>query len=423
MKYLIIILSFLMWGATCTPTKKLTNQNMSAMYKKEMQSLSPGLVLYHTSTDTSQLYFKIKANDLLFTRSYNEPDFRCNVSIVCLLKYSFESTEILDSTSMRITDTSPSNISNKEFVGSLNIKAKAWDNFLLQVIVTDLNRNSFSQSFLRVNKYELLNAQNFMVTYADNNSPVFQQHVELFKKLNVEYTEPKKTNLFVRYYNRNFPIAAVPFSIDVAKPFEYRADSTFSISTDDAGRFEFICSRPGFYHIQVDTTKKEGLTLFSFYPNFPEISSTDQLIGPLRYLLGKQEYDELMAEPNRKLAFENFWVKLAGSQDRAKELIKKYYTRVKDANTFFSSYIEGWKSDRGMIYIVQGPPNVIYKTSNSESWVYGEENNLMSVTYNFVKVRNPFSDNDFILERQNVYKSGWYRAVDIWRQGRVYVDN
>lgn len=412
-----------MWAATCTPTKKLSNQNMSAMYKKEMQALLPELAVYHVNTDTSELHFKIKASDLLFTRSYNEPDFRCNVNIIAILKYSFESTEILDSVSMRITDTSPTNVSNKEFVGILKIKAKAWDHFLLEVIVTDQNRNTFSQSFVRMNKYDLFNGQNFMVTYANNNSPVFQQHVELSKKLNIQYTEHKKTNLFIRYYYRNFPIALAPFVIEPSNPFEYKADSTFVLTTDDNGKFDFACSKPGFYHIQVDTTKKEGLTLFSFYPNFPEISTTDQLIGPLRYLLSKQEFDDINNSANKKAAFEDFWLKIGGSQDRAKELIKKYYTRVKDANMFFSSYIEGWKSDRGMIYIVQGPPNVIYKTSNSESWVYGEENNLMSVTYNFVKVKNPFSNNDFILERQNIYKSTWYRAVDIWRQGRVYVDN
>jgi GWxTD domain-containing protein len=423
MRYFIILLSFFICGFTCTPTKKLSNQNMAGIYRKELQALLPEVSVYHLSTDVTQLHFKIKAKELLYTRGFGETDFRCNVSVSGVLKYSYESTEVLDSTSVRITDTNPENTSNKEFIGVLNIRARAWDNFLLEVTVSDLNRNAYSITYVRINKYDNVNAQNFFVTYADDQLPAFQQHVELNKKLNIEYTEPHKTKLFVRYYNRNFPIAAPPFSIDPPKPFEYRADSTFTISTNDSGRFVFTCAKTGFYHIQVDTAKKEGLSLFSFYPNFPEINSTDQLIGPLRYLMSKQEFDAMITSSNKKAAIEEFWVKVGGSQDRAKELIKKYYTRVKDANMFFTSYLEGWKSDRGMIYIVHGPPNAIYKTSNSESWVYGEENNLMSVTYTFVKVKNPFSDNDYILERQNEYKNGWFRAVDIWRQGRVYVDN
>jgi hypothetical protein len=35
-------------------------------------------------------------------------------------------------------------------------------------------------------------------------------------------------------------------------------------------------------------------------------------------------------------------------------------------------------------------------------------------------VDNPFSDNDFKLQRSPGYKSNWYRAVDAWRSGRVY---
>jgi hypothetical protein len=73
-----------------------------------------------------------------------------------------------------------------------------------------------------------------------------------------------------------------------------------------------------------------------------------------------------------------------------------------------------------MLYIVLGPPNLVYKSSNAESWIYGEENNLMSVTYSFLKIDNSFTENDFSLSRSPIYKNMWYRAVDTWRQGRVY---
>lgn len=423
MRYLLVILSFFLWGASCSTSKKVTTHNLASMYKKETQALIPEICIYHLSADVSKVYFKINAKDLLYVRSYDDPSFRSHAGIVCLLKYSYDSQEILDSTSVKISDVNKTNVSNKEFVGSLDIRAKAWDNFVIEVIVTDFNRNTYSKTYMPLNKYDNLNAQNFLASYAENNIPVFQQHVDLNKKLNIKYTEEKKANFFVRYYHRNFPIAAPPYSIEPQKPFEYKSDSTFIISSNDSGQFNFICSKPGFYHILADTFKKEGLTLFSFYDGFPEIVTTDQMIEPLRYIMGRQEYEALIYSGNRKTSMEDFWIKTAGSQDRAKELIKKFYSRVKDANLYFTSYIEGWKSDRGMIYIVHGPPNIIYKTSNSESWVYGEENNLMSVTYNFIKVRNPFSSNDFILERANVYKNGWYRAVDIWRQGRVYIDN
>ena len=76
-----------------------------------------------------------------------------------------------------------------------------------------------------------------------------------------------------------------------------------------------------------------------------------------------------------------------------------------------------------MVYLIYGAPNVIYRTSNSEVWTYGEENNINSLNYTFTKVNNPFTENDFILERSSSYKQSWYVAVDIWRQGRVYLQD
>jgi hypothetical protein len=46
-----------------------------------------------------------------------------------------------------------------------------------------------------------------------------------------------------------------------------------------------------------------------------------------------------------------------------------------------------------------------------------------SVVYLFSKVSNPFTDNDFELERSQIFKQFWYTSVDAWRQGRVYLQN
>ena len=189
------------------------------------------------------------------------------------------------------------------------------------------------------------------------------------------------------------------------------------------GTADFVPTKKGFYHIQLDTTKRDGITLFNFSENFPEIKKADELVPPLRFITSRQEYDEISTSSNPKAAIEKFWLNCTGSQDRAKEIIRKYYNRVRDANLFFSSYLEGWKTDRGMIYLIYGAPNIIYRTATAEVWTYGEENNINSLSYSFLKVNNPFSENDYTLERSSVYKQNWGSAVDIWRQGRTYLQD
>ena len=73
-----------------------------------------------------------------------------------------------------------------------------------------------------------------------------------------------------------------------------------------------------------------------------------------------------------------------------------------------------------MISIVYGPPSIVSKLSDKEIWIYGDENNINSLSFVFIKMNNPFTNNDFKLQRSPMYKSSWYKAVDSWRNGRAY---
>jgi hypothetical protein len=85
--------------------------------------------------------------------------------------------------------------------------------------------------------------------------------------------------------------------------------------------------------------------------------------------------------------------------------------------------VEGWKTDRGMIYLIFGAPQDVYKTAVSETWIYGIQGTPNSVTFNFKKMDNKFSENDFFLTRSAYYKDPWYIAVGAWRDGRISTDN
>ena len=41
------------------------------------------------------------------------------------------------------------------------------------------------------------------------------------------------------------------------------------------------------------------------------------------------------------------------------EVMEEYYRRVNFTNANFSVFMEGWKTDQGMVYIILGPPSDI----------------------------------------------------------------
>jgi GWxTD domain-containing protein len=166
-----------------------------------------------------------------------------------------------------------------------------------------------------------------------------------------------------------------------------------------------------------------GLTLFTVDETFPGVGSSLEMIKCTRYIMFKEEFENCRDAVDKKKAIDDFWLGIGGSQERAKELLRRYYGRVKEANKLYSSYTQGWKSDRGMIFIVLGPPANTFRNKNNEVWVYGNDANPNALRFIFNRTENPFSDNDYIMERSIMYKDSYHTAVEYWRQGLVYFDN
>jgi GWxTD domain-containing protein len=228
----------------------------------------------------------------------------------------------------------------------------------------------------------------------------------------------KSKQFIVNCYFRSFPLAAPAFRIDASTVFSTKADSTFSISIDSI--LSLRLNRYGFYHFISDDNSRNGVTVFLFPEDFPSVTNASQLIDATRYLTTSKEHLNLVQSTKKKVDLDRFWLEKGGTQEQARNLIRIYYQRVQFANHFFSSYMEGWRTDRGMIYIIFGPPQSIYHNDFGENWNYGTVNTIPDLNFTFRKVGNPFTNNDYELVRQHIYENAWYLAVDQWRQGRAF---
>ena len=128
----------------------------------------------------------------------------------------------------------------------------------------------------------------------------------------------------------------------------------------------------------------------------------------------------LLRSTKPKKAFEDKWLKLSGNRERAKNIIKEFYSEVSIANKLFTSNNLGWSTDRGMVFIIYGPPRIVYRYNDSEIWIYGEENNLLSEQFEFLKIRSNLSDNIYKLKRNINYKVNYNRMVNAWINERGY---
>jgi GWxTD domain-containing protein len=249
-----------------------------------------------------------------------------------------------------------------------------------------------------------------------DNSPAFKNYFASAESFRISAGDGKREKLYVKRFKDQFTAAYPPFSDKKDGRIVLKPDSLFVISLKDNVTAPLTLKKPGIYYFQPDTAIKKGLTVLRYYDDYPEITSPANMLNPLLYLTSKSEYDKILMLKDKKTGIDNFWIEIAGNPDRARQLIIKYYTRVKEANQMFISHTEGWKTDRGIIYIVYGQPNVVYKNADTETWIYGSVNSPRSIRFNFYKTLNPFSDNDFVLDRSQNYKNSWYVAVEAWRR-------
>jgi GWxTD domain-containing protein len=408
-----IFLVFLGLIIACSSTSRVSLTNLSYLYQPEEAFTDLPVIVFNTDDSTSMAIVEVHLGDMQYVKIENT-DFK---SSYYRLKYrvmgSYDSKEVLDSGTVVSGDTLNAG-RNISILKSFEMKTKGLSKGVLEVELSDLNRRQSVRRFVTLDRSSRFTRQNYMVVNEDNY-PLFRDYVT-DDLVRIVSNDPFLEKLHVRCYFRDFPLARPPFIESRQDVFDYKADSVFQVPVVDGRTQAFTLPKEGFYHFQSDTTQRDGFTLFCFYDGFPEIATTAQLVTPLRYITTKSEYEKITEGEDQKEAVDQFWLNTAGNPARAKTLIQKYYSNIEEANQYFTSYHEGWKTDRGIIYIIFDRPDYVYRGESSEEWIYGEPEHRNSLRFDFVKVKNPFTDNDYMLLRNPAMKEPWYITVQSWRR-------
>ena len=116
-------------------------------------------------------------------------------------------------------------------------------------------------------------------------------------------------------------------------------------------------------------------------------------------------------EPRK--AFENFWLSNYGTKFRAKGAIRFFFQRVEEANQLFTDYKQGWKTDRGIIYVIYGKPDIVVKRDRAEEWRYNS-----GERFEFIRIPILFTPSLYSLKRDSEYEKSWYNKVGDIRKGQ-----
>lgn len=189
------------------------------------------------------------------------------------------------------------------------------------------------------------------------------------------------------------------------------------IQPPEAGLYRAVCLRDG-----------EPLAVREFavrQPGFPRVDRLSVMVDALEYLATDREMRylrEAHTDVELKLRFDAFWAQRAPNRQSAMRLLTHYYSRVEEANLLFSGVKEGWKTDRGMIYIMRGPPLFRERQIEHETWFYTYSDVNPADVFRFDRIIINGVDavsRNVVLDRHPVYDYEWRRLLDRWRRGDV----
>lgn len=417
----IIFFVLALWQlfTSCNSNQSIPLRAVKGIPSNTDEILDFNAVVFHHHIDSTKVFVAFRNEDLLYKRSETSSKLTAELRIHYNLFEGNDERKMIDSNSIYISDLSESDYPiSKKILAQFKLATSMGKNYQINIHLIDLNKKIKHTYKGSINKENKFTKQNYLVLC--NDSVVFKNQISASKTIKLIYPHFSK-NFNVKLFKHEFGPALPPFSVNTKVNQDVEPDSSFIIEGQSTS-FTLSMPNKGFYYVEADGANKNGITLLSTSENYPTITNSEEMINSTRYIMNKSEFDACKSSAERKKAIDDFWLSIGGSNERARQLIKTYYSRVADANKNFTSYKEGWKTDRGMIYIVFGAPKNYFIGKSEEIWFYGTDSDPSSLRFVFKKENDAFIENSYQLERSVFFKDAYYQAVDFWRQGNVFLN-
>ncbi len=309
-------------------------------------------------------------------------------------------------------------IDSKVFVSYEIPRPKNTPKGLLLTEIFEVENSKKSNNDLMIDFNGVRLNDRFGMYVKDFSMPVFKNYVSENDTFQIKSIIPQAKQLFLVRYKNDFEPAQSPMASTIRSSIKsLELMETISVQTNT----NISLLNEGLYLAVEDTASaKNGFSFLVVDNRYPKFTRPEKIAKPLVYISSNFETKAFNENIDTKQALDSYFLTLTGgNQMVSKKIIKTYFHRIEDANKLFTSYKEGWKTDKGMVYIVLGPPNKVQRSRDREVWMYAQSQNFSEIIFTFNRKPNQFTENYYELVRYPEYKEYWYPFITAWRTGNV----
>jgi len=416
LQYFICLASMIIMLAltSCSDSRKVSNANFAWQYEFSNTEKLIETRLYHQQEDYTVLYFRIPANLMNFIQNSEKEVPGSKLLVRYKIFKSFENNKFVDSSSVFMRFSVDQEFAPLE--GKITIKTAKQKKGVIELYFIDLNKGPLFKTAIAFNTQKKEFPHHHYLLTTLSGDIIYNQHIGVLRPFVVQYNNASIKKLYLKTYPDSIDNLPPPPFQEIIKPFQLplALDSSVMKNGDT-----LLPEKAGIIYIRAERWESEGLAILISEAPYPEIGFTPQLVAPVRYLSTEKEFIDLKNAPETKQALDDFWLKAGGNNEKSRELLKVYYNRVQNSNKLFSGCRQGWQTDRGMIYVIFGPPQSVFKSKDEESWIYKDNSYYSPLNFSFKRMLHPWCENEYELFRSVNYRNIWYSNIEAWRKGRV----
>ncbi len=409
-------LILLLFPSCLTLQKTSTSNKPLILYNPGRMILHPQFTVYHTGDRESMLFFKVLSSEVVFNQANPSVKDQARLKLFYTLYSSFEKKEIAGRDTQLFVVNRES--VGEAIVGSLRLPAENGKSYLLDATLEDEIRQTEAREMILVDRFSEEPRQNWLILNQPNNQVAFESFYYPDESFRIIKANPPSNQITVSVFEPRNVLPLPPFSLEERPGYVPVPDSSYTLAYSE--QLQYKLGGEGIYVFHFDPARLKGLCLTQFGERYPQINRPEDMLPPLQFISTREEYQKLVADPDRKKAVDDFWLGRGKTFDNTRDLIRIYYNRVIFANLYFPSSRQGWKTDRGMIYVIMGPPSYVSRTETAETWHYESTQGAQEVRFEFDLKEDYLWGYDFSLKRKEDYRVLWNTAVDSWRKGKIF---
>ncbi len=315
---------------------------------KLFADVSHGVFYDSTGNPYCEIYIQIPYNQLIFLKE--DTLYKSRFEILCIIRRKKEEYEIAKECSIIVNEYEKT-LSEEKFTTSIR-KFLQPGKYSVRLIIKDKNsdRKFLAKRKIKIKKLKKEIAVSTLVFKANNM--VSPGHC-------FSYKDTIKVNFVI--YSRNKGKLKIKYKIKSKR--KKTKDSVFVDITKFLNPVEISFTpdkfQPGVNHIIFYIGKikiKDSVVV-----NYPYWLDEERILQ-LEYVAFKSTIKKILkASPEeREKLWKEFWRKLDPTPGTERnECEEEYFRRVDYANRHFRAGIDGWRTDRGMVYIKFGEPDEI----------------------------------------------------------------